>query len=267
MKFNELVQILTISTAFLAIILPLWFSKKHKKADAKQKAAEILISLPDDMDYVSKSYIESSNLRILTEYQGNKDFFKQLDKFSDPVRAVETWKKHHLLIKDFPDNPSLKMRRKVIWIPSILFLITFLFSILFMTVSYFSAERSSSASQVLETAKISSNGKFYSVEKINSDTSSKNVTHYISSETSKNVAISNLVFAMISIATGFASGAMIYFSILFIDMSVNYLSVDKEQIRHSMHPIKISDEKTTANLRTLIETISYSLRKYFGLKG
>ncbi|WP_440054132.1 hypothetical protein ACSLBF_14835 [Pseudoalteromonas sp. T1lg65] len=267
MTFNELVQTLTISTAILAIILPLWFSRKHKKDDAKQKAAEILISLPGDMDNVSKSYIESSNLRILTEYQGNKDFFKKLGKFSDPVRAVETWKKHHLLIKDFPDNPSLKMRRKVIWIPFVLFLVTFILTILSATASSYFAESSSRMAKILEATEISDNEKFYFIEKMSSSGLSKDVTYYIPSKTNKNFVISKLSFAILSIATAFSSGAMLYFSIIFIDMTLTYLFLDKEQIKLSMQPIKIDDEKTAASVRSLIETMNSSLRKYFGLKS
>jgi hypothetical protein len=112
-------QFFTLSIAFLAVLLPLILNiltRKDKQKELKQKSIELFLAIEeqsieqkkqDDFGYI---YAKNDCLSTMTGYKANDGFFDELNKFKQPIMALETYRKYHLRIKNFPEKPKLSNR-------------------------------------------------------------------------------------------------------------------------------------------------------------
>lgn len=113
------VQFFTLAIAFMAVILPLLFNllaRKDKQIELKQRSIELLISVEDKLngnkqdDVFGYTYAKNDCLRTMTNYVAGESFFYELNKFKDPIKALEIYRRFHLRIDCFPEKPILKNR-------------------------------------------------------------------------------------------------------------------------------------------------------------
>lgn len=108
-------QFFTLLIAFLALLLPLgwnFLTRKDKQKELEQRSIELLLEIDDKNKTSEFAYIYAKNhcLRTITGYKASVDFFKELDKFDDPVRALETYRAYPLRFEAFPERPKTNSR-------------------------------------------------------------------------------------------------------------------------------------------------------------
>ncbi len=106
----NLIQIITLLIAFLAVFVPVIVGVRNKKVDERQKSAELLINLSESkVDEIGKAHIELECLRSLSRYEyGTNSFFEGTKVFRDPVAAIQTFRQYGHFYPKFPSKTSNK---------------------------------------------------------------------------------------------------------------------------------------------------------------